>query len=54
MNKDIISLIEERVFFHFYQICQIPHGSGNEKALSDYLLRWAKDLGLYADRKSVV
>ena len=48
MNKDIKSLIEERVFFHFYQICQIPHGSGNEKALSDYLLHWAKDLGLYA------
>lgn len=40
------ALLEDRVFFHFYQICQIPHGSGNEKALSDYILRWARELGL--------
>lgn len=41
-------LQKERVFSHFYQICQIPHGSGNEKALSDYVLKWAHGLGLDA------
>lgn len=41
-------LRNERVFSHFYQICQIPHGSGNEKALSDYVLNWAQSLGLEA------
>lgn len=41
-------LMQDRVFYHFYQICQIPHGSRNEKALSDYMLAWAKKLGLEA------
>lgn len=41
-------LLRDRVFFHFHQICQIPHGSGNEKALSDYILDWARGLGLNA------
>lgn len=41
-------LLQQRVFFHFHQICQIPHGSGNEKALSDYVRDWARDLGLDA------
>lgn len=41
-------LLKDRVFFHFYQICQIPHGSGNEKAISSYILRWAQGLGLDA------
>lgn len=41
-------LLQMRVFFHFHQICQIPHGSGNEKALSDYILNWAHGLGLEA------
>ncbi|OON97434.1 MAG: hypothetical protein ATN31_08225 [Candidatus Epulonipiscioides saccharophilum] len=33
---------------NFKKICSIPHGSGNEKALSDFLLGFAKDLGLKA------
>ncbi|MCL2753125.1 MAG: aminoacyl-histidine dipeptidase [Defluviitaleaceae bacterium] len=36
------------VFKYFEMICGIPHGSWNEKALSDALLAWAKDLGLEA------
>ncbi|ONI47138.1 hypothetical protein AN643_00665 [Candidatus Epulonipiscioides saccharophilum] len=33
---------------NFKKICSIPHGSGNEKALSDFLLGFAKNLGLKA------
>jgi len=34
------------VFHYFEEICKIPHGSYNEKALSDYIHNWAADLGL--------
>lgn len=30
----------------FREICEIPHGSGNEKAISDYLVDFAKTRGL--------
>ena len=30
---------------YFHEICQIPHGSKNEKALSDYVVAFAKDHG---------
>ena len=36
----------DRIFYHFEQISKIPRGSGNEKAISDYLLNFGKDLGL--------
>jgi len=36
----------KRVFHHFEAISQIPRGSGNEKAVSDFVAAWAKDLGL--------
>ncbi len=35
-----------KVFDFFQEICNIPHGSGNEKELSDYLVKFAKDRGL--------
>ncbi|MCL2873525.1 MAG: aminoacyl-histidine dipeptidase [Defluviitaleaceae bacterium] len=31
---------------HFKDICAIPHGSYNEKELSDYIVKFAKDLNL--------
>ena len=34
------------VFEYFEQICAIPHGSGNTKAISDYLVNYAKEHGL--------
>lgn len=46
-------LLKERVFYHFYQICQIPHPSGGEKALSDFILEWALSLGLEARQDAV-
>jgi dipeptidase D len=36
----------ERVFYYFEEICRIPHGSGNTKAISDYLVAFAKEQGL--------
>ena len=42
------NLCGDRVFYHFRSICKIPHGSGNEKALSDYIYNWATEIGLEA------
>lgn len=36
----------ERVFNYFEKLCDIPHGSGNCKKISEYCLSVAKDLGL--------
>ncbi|MDD6811450.1 MAG: aminoacyl-histidine dipeptidase [Lachnospiraceae bacterium] len=35
------------VFRFFEEICNIPHGSGNEKQLSDYLKKFAEDRGIF-------
>lgn len=35
----------ERVFYYFEKICGIPHGSYHEKAISDYLVEFAKEHG---------
>ena len=35
-----------RVFDFFEEICGIPHGSRNEKFISDYLVSFAKERGL--------
>lgn len=36
----------KEVFKYFYDISQIPRGSGNEKAISDYLYNFGKSLNL--------
>lgn len=36
----------ERVFYYFEEICKIPHGSGNTKQISDYLVSFAKQKNL--------
>lgn len=33
----------KRVFHYFEEICKIPHGSGNTKEISDYLVNFAKE-----------
>lgn len=48
MNSMFSMLQYQNVFDHFYNISQIPRGSGYEKAVSDYILQYAKDLGLEA------
>ncbi|MGN8630573.1 aminoacyl-histidine dipeptidase [Blautia sp. HCP3S3_G3] len=36
----------KKVFYYFEEICKIPHGSGNTKELSDYLVNFARERGL--------
>lgn len=50
MGGEIAALCRHRVFHHFYQISQIPRGSGDEKAVSDYVFHWARGLGLEAEQ----
>ena len=38
------------VFRYFRSICRIPHGSGNERELTEYILRFARERGLWAVR----
>lgn len=40
------NLQPKRVFHYFEEITKIPHGSGNTKEISDYLVSFAKDHGL--------
>ncbi len=43
----VLEGLEPRPVFHFFEeICKIPHGSGNEGAVSDYLKEFAKERGL--------
>ena len=39
----LAGLEPESVFGYFEKICSIPHGSGNTKAISDYLVSFAKE-----------
>ncbi len=43
----ILDCLEPRSVFHFFEeLCAIPHGSGNTKAVSDYCVRFAAARGL--------
>ena len=42
----LAGLEPKAVFSYFEKICSIPHGSGNTKQISDYLVSFAKDHGL--------
>ena len=37
----------ERVFYYFSELSKIPRGSGNTKAVSDYVVNWAKEKGFF-------
>lgn len=41
------TLKPNKVFEYFEKICSIPHGSGNVKQISDYLLSFGQERGLY-------
>lgn len=47
MNK-LAGLRPKEVFRYFEELCVIPHGSGNMKAISDYCMRFAREHGLKA------
>ena len=42
----------QRVFRFFEELCAIPHGSGNCRAVSDWCVAFARERGLehYQDR----
>lgn len=43
----ILSNLEPKPVFHYFEeICQIPHGSGNTRQISDYCVNFAKERGL--------
>jgi len=42
----LAGLKPENVFAYFEELCAIPHGSGNTKQISDYLVSFAKEKGL--------
>ncbi len=44
--RKLAGLQPESVFYYFEKLCQIPHGSGNTKAISDYLVEFAKEQGI--------
>ncbi len=46
MTKKLAGLQPEAVFSWFEKICAIPHGSGNTKMISDFLVDFAKTYGL--------
>ena len=41
--KKLAGLQPEGVFAYFEKLCSIPHGSGNTKAISDYLVSFAQE-----------
>ena len=45
-NMKLAGLKPAKVFEFFEQICAIPHGSRNTKAISDYLVSFAKERNL--------
>ena len=46
ISQKLQGLQPEKVFAYFEKICSIPHGSGNTKAISDYLVSFAQERGL--------
>ena len=52
----LAGLKPERVFYYFEELCRIPHGSGNTKEVSDYLVQFARDheLSWYQDASNNV
>ena len=48
MLETIKGVKNEAPFYYFEKISKIPRASGNEAAVADYILNFAKDLGLFA------
>ena len=48
MKAEKLALLQpETVFGYFEKLCSIPHGSGNTKAISDYLVSFAEEHKLH-------
>lgn len=53
----LANLEPKKVFYYFEEITKIPHGSGNVEKISDFLIGFAKERGLFCiqdDRKNVI
>lgn len=46
MKEKLSGLAPEKVFSYFEELCAIPHGSGNTKQISDYLVDFAAKHGI--------
>ena len=46
MERVLEKIDYKNIFKYFEEICNIPHGSGNNKKISDYLVKFAVDRGL--------
>lgn len=53
MTRVLENLQPEKVMYYFEEISNIPRGSGNEKAISDYMVAFAKGLGLEVKQDEV-
>ena len=47
MEYKITGYKPEKLFHFFEEISAIPRGSGNEKGISDYLVKFAENRGLW-------
>ncbi len=52
MSDVLKNLQPKKVFEYFEEISNIPRGSGNEKAISDYMVQFANSLGLEVHQDS--
>ena len=41
--RKLAGIQPENVFYYFEKLCEIPHGSGNTKAISDYICSFARE-----------
>lgn len=46
MTHSITDMEPKKVWYYFNEICKIPHKSEHEKALSDFIVRFAEERGL--------
>lgn len=53
MSNVFPGLKPESIWKHFEEFCRIPHGSGHEKGMADYVLARAKALNLTAKKDAV-
>ncbi|MBK5074066.1 aminoacyl-histidine dipeptidase [Budviciaceae bacterium CWB-B4] len=51
--SDLAQLSPQHLWQHFAKICSIPHPSKHEEALAQYIVNWAKEKKLHAERDAV-
>jgi dipeptidase D len=54
VSNQSINSINKRVFYYFKEISRIPHGSGNEMSIADYLSAFAEERGLKKKRSTAI